>query len=104
MNTEAYTDPWTVKSPKGVVSDLDVIYDGKAHGWSLARMNWEGSPVFGMRWNGGSHNGIPSVGNPQSRGKPTWFVLPEEIGEIIKSHLTLHNLISEKPENPGAES
>jgi len=73
---------------------LEVIYDGKEHGWSLARMNWEGEPIIGMRWNGGSESGIPSIGNPQSRGKPTWFVLPEEVGELIENNLRLQKKIT----------
>jgi hypothetical protein len=84
----AYTKPQDVLSPKGSIKNIRVIYDGREHGWSLARLEWDGEEVIGIRWNGGSTNGIPSVGNPQSRGYPTWFVLPEEAGEqIIKMKL-----------------
>jgi hypothetical protein len=82
-----YTDPKTVLSPKGSITDLDVIHDGGENSWSLARMKWDGSPVIAMRWNGGLVNGIPSIGNPSSRGYPTWFVVPDEVGEAIEKLL-----------------
>jgi len=85
----SYTDPNTVRSPKGSIKDLKVIYNGGENSWSLAEMKWDGSPVLAMRWNGGSNNGFPSIGNPQSRGVPTWFVLPNEVGNPIKA---LYNL------------
>jgi hypothetical protein len=84
-----YTDPRTVLSPRGAIKELEVIHDGGEHKWSLARMKWDNKPVMGMRWNGGSQNGIPSIGNPQSRGRPTWFVLPNEVGNLIESNLKL---------------
>lgn len=81
----SYTDPRTVLSPKGSVKNLRVLHDGGESSWSLAEMEWDGTPVLGMRWNGGSNNGAPSIGNPQSRGVPTWFILPEEWGDAIKA-------------------
>jgi len=50
-------------------------------------MKWDGSQVMAMRWNGGSANGIPSIGNPCSRGYPTWFVVPDEVGSAIEKML-----------------
>jgi hypothetical protein len=83
----SYVDPRTVLSPRGSIKDLQIIYDGKENGWSLARMKWDGSPVMAMRWNGGSVNGIPSIGNPSSRGYPTWFVVPDDVGAAIEKML-----------------
>lgn len=83
----SYIDPKTVLSPKGSIKDLEIIHDGGEHGWSLARMKWDDSPVVAMRWNGGSVNGIPSIGNPSSRGYPTWFVVPDEVGDVIERML-----------------
>jgi hypothetical protein len=88
-----YTDPRTVLTPKGRITDLDVIYDGGENSWSLASMCWDGTEVLGMRWNGGLSNGQPTVGNPQSRGKPTWFVVPSEVGDAIKEMLRFQKKI-----------
>ena len=84
-----YTDPSTVYTPKGRITDLKVLHDGGQDSWSLATMKWDGAEVIGMRWNGGMNNGKPTVGNPQSRGKPTWFVLPSEVGDAIKKMLDI---------------
>jgi hypothetical protein len=85
----SYTKPENVLTPKGSISNLEVLYDGGENSWSLASMKWDGVDVLGMRWNGGSNNGTPSVGTPQSRGYPTWFVVPEEVGDAIKNMLAL---------------
>jgi hypothetical protein len=89
-----YTDPRTVLSPKGTVKNLEVLYDGGENGWSLARMTWGSSPVMGMRWNGGSNNGEPSIGTPNARGYSTWFVLPAEVGDAVETMLRFKKKIS----------
>jgi hypothetical protein len=80
----SYIHPKDVTSPKGSLEDIEVIYNGGENSWSLARMKWDNSPVIAMRWNGGSSNGRPSIGNPQSRGHATWFVVPDDVGEYIE--------------------
>lgn len=73
----AYMNPSMVRSPKGRVADLDVLHDGGEGSFSIARMTWDGTPdVIGVRWNGGTKEGL---GNPQSRGIATWFILPEPL-------------------------
>ena len=48
---------------------------------AIALGKWDHSPVLAMRWNGNEEN---HIGNPQSRGLPTWFVLPAgEISEAV---------------------
>ena len=79
----SYPDPKTVLHPMGDISNLKVIRDGGENNWSLASMKWVGSDVIGMRWNGGMNNGSPSIGTPQSRGTPLWFVLPDEVKDSI---------------------
>jgi hypothetical protein len=90
-----WIDPGTVLSPRALVSDLNVIYDGGLleekkmwSGWALAKMLWDGSPAVGVRWNGEVDG---SVGSPQSRGLPTWFILPEPLAEtalkVVEEHL-----------------
>lgn len=42
---------------------------------SLAIGRWDNQPTLAMRWNGSREN---PLGNPQSRGLPTWFIVPEQ--------------------------
>ena len=79
-----FTNPENVISPKGVVKDVRVLLNTGEEGWSLAKLLWEGKEVLGVRWNGLSTN---PLGNPQSRGIPTWFVLPDEIAGLILKQL-----------------
>jgi hypothetical protein len=79
-----YTDPSTVVSPRNVVSDVEVLYNTGEDGWSLASLLWNEKPVFAMRWNGNATN---PIGNPQSRGIPTWFVVPDELGPVLREGL-----------------
>lgn len=82
-------------SPKSLLSDLRVLYDGGENQWSLAELKWEGSSALGLRWNGGSKDPrFPGIGNPQSRGIPTWFILPDEIGEATIKMLQLAKKIT----------
>lgn len=79
----SYTPPDMVKSPKGRIKDLEVIYNGGEESWSLAKMKWDERNAIGIRWNGGSEDKkFPGIGNPQSRGVPTWFILPEEVARV----------------------
>jgi hypothetical protein len=77
-----YVDPRTVDSPKNKLSTVEVIYDTgpKTHSWAVARLRWEGDHVVGIRWNGEPKNGI---GSPQSRGLPTWFIVPHELQDAV---------------------
>jgi hypothetical protein len=80
-----YIDPNTVQSPKGRVEDVHVIYDkGATSGsWSIAKLRWDKKRSVGIRWNGDLDE--PGSGTPQSRGKATWFIVPEEIAEAVIS-------------------
>ena len=93
----SYITPDLVVSPKSMVSDLEVIHDGGEGDWSLAKMKWDGEEAMGLRWNGGSGKpGSVDIGNPQSRGIPTWFILPDEIANVVVKMLELNNKISKK--------
>ena len=81
-----YVRPEKVVAPRSFVRSVQVIYDTGAGGWSVARLNWDGDQdALGIRWNGNDED--PGIGNPQSRGKPTWFVVPEELRPAILSHV-----------------
>lgn len=79
-----YIPPNQVVSPKRMLANLQVIYNGGEGGWSLAKMSWDGESAIGIRWNGDSPDTAPpSKGNPQSSGHPTWFILPKEIAWMV---------------------
>ncbi|MEI8294986.1 MAG: hypothetical protein WCG04_00480 [Alphaproteobacteria bacterium] len=78
-----YVNPNAVLTPKGKIKNLHVLHDGGEHSWSLARMTWDNAEVLAMRWNGGMVNGKKTSGNPVSRGYPTWFVVPDEVGQAL---------------------
>ncbi len=92
----SYQDPSVVKSPKGAVSHLHVIYDGGEQlsdigdwaGWSIAELEWYEEPTLACRWNGSSENReVSELGNPQSRGNPTWFIIPRPLHDAIRTRL-----------------
>ena len=47
---------------------------------SLAIGRWDGRPALAMRWNGTDDE---PLGNPQSRGLPTWFIVPDQYVDPI---------------------
>lgn len=74
-NMDSYIRPSEVQSPKRQWSLIHVLFDGGPDESSLAIGRWEGEPVLAMRWNG---NAKSPLGSPQSRGLPTWFVVPRQ--------------------------
>ena len=75
-----YKKPDQVRSPRKNWNLIAVLDDGSAKTTALAIGRWDGDLVLAMRWNGDDEN---PVGNPQSRGIPTWFVLEEKYYEAI---------------------
>lgn len=83
----AYVEPATVWAPKASIRSVEILFNSKPGGpggWSVASIDWEGSEAIGIRWNGESGSGI---GNPQSRGNATWFIVPEELKEAILTRI-----------------
>lgn len=79
-----YILPENVTSPKQRWSLIKVLHDGGEGDYSIALGRWDNSACIGMRWNG--VEGSP-IGNPQSRGLPTWFLVPENYRESILAQL-----------------
>ena len=77
----SYVEPATVLAPRVSVRSVEILYNTGKGGWSVARVGWEGAQRVGIRWNGAE--GSPGIGNPQSRGNATWFILPEELAKVI---------------------
>jgi hypothetical protein len=83
----SYIDPQTVRSPRNRVGDVDVLYNSSQQGgWSVARLEYDGhADQIGIRWNG--NEGEAGIGNPQSRGMPTWFVVPQELAAAVQDQV-----------------
>lgn len=71
----AHIDPKSVDSPRNHWKLIDVLYDGGDDDASIAIGEWDGERRLAMRWNGSEK--YAGIGNPQSRGLPTWFMLPD---------------------------
>ena len=76
----SYILPSEVISPKRQWTLVSVLHDRGEGNAAVALGRWEGDPVLAMRWNGTSGN---PIGNPQSRGLPTWFIVPNEFRDGI---------------------
>src|ERR1041385_73960 len=77
-------DPQGVHSPKRHLALVSVIFNSGIDGYSIALVRWDGEPKIAMRWNGSDD--ITDRGNPQSRGRGTWFVVPNDLRESIVSN------------------
>ena len=77
-------DPNNVTSPKKRWKLHKVIYNNKKQGWSVAEGTWDDGGVLGIRWNGDKNS---KIGQPQSRGLPTWFIVPEAIRGILRKEI-----------------
>jgi hypothetical protein len=80
-----YVDPGTVVAPRSRLTSVEVLYNSGPGGWSLARLQFDGEECLGIRWNGAEHE--PGIGNPQSRGRPTWFVVPDQLAGVIRDEV-----------------
>jgi hypothetical protein len=77
----AYIDPTGVISPKAHWHLFDVILDRKEGNCAYALGTWDGMRRIGFRWNGNDESG--PIGNPQSRGLPTWTMLDPALHEAV---------------------
>ena len=68
----AYIPPGDVVSPKARLQLVKVLIDSGPDAPAYALANWDGHACIVFRWNG---NDEQPIGNPQSRGLPTWVVL-----------------------------
>jgi hypothetical protein len=93
-----YITPDRVISPKAHWLLRQILYDGGSPGagtgWSAAVGQWKDddhgwTEVLAVRWNGTRES---PLGNPQSRGLPTWFVVPPELDAALRE--TIENLKS----------
>ncbi|MDO5089329.1 MAG: hypothetical protein Q4D53_06040 [Leptotrichiaceae bacterium] len=73
-----YIKPEEVLSPKGRVGNIRVLVEKEDY--SIVLLEWDGEDVVATRWNT-TNIEKDNIGTPQSRGLPTWFILPEEIAD-----------------------
>ena len=74
-----------VTSPRREWSLIAVLQDERRPKTCvLALGRWDNRPVLAMRWNG--HKEFP-IGNPQSRGLPTWFIVGEQFNDALIENL-----------------
>lgn len=85
-----YVVPEKVSSPKRRWSLIKVLFNEGEGGIAVAVGYWDGTPSIVMRWNGDDSN---PIGTPQSRGLPTWFVVPSRFHDPIIGSLSDDNLM-----------
>lgn len=86
MPQTRYIPPSEVVSPRRQWSFISVLDDPEKPGECvLALGRWENEPVLAMRWNGREDN---PIGNPQSRGLPTWFIMPARYSKALVGTLS----------------
>ena len=85
----SYVKPDDVLSSKSRWRLRKVVYDSGEGGWSAAEGQWDNdglwSDVLAIRWNGGTD---AEIGNPQSRGLATWFIVPDELEQPIREAIS----------------
>ncbi|MGI9250100.1 MAG: hypothetical protein ACR2PR_02735 [Pseudohongiellaceae bacterium] len=59
---------------------IKVLYEGQ--GWSVAEVKWQGREAVGIRWDGEKEE---DIGFPNARGNPVWFVVPDDLADLIRS-------------------
>lgn len=80
----SYVEPGDVKSPKARWYLFEVVLDRGPRNCAYALGEWDGDRRIGFRWNGNDDN---PIGNPQSRGLPTWTMLDEAMHEAVVAML-----------------
>ena len=94
--TLSYIPPDEILSPRRNWTLIEVLVDMGEDNIALSIGRWDGNKVLAMRWNGTADR---RIGNPQSRGMGTWFVVPDEYREaILKSAQEKNQLAPNKLE------
>ncbi len=86
----SYIKPDQVNSPKDSWKLDSVLYDGGEGSWSAAEGKWKDgetwNKVLAIRWNGETGK---ELGQPQSSGYPTWFIVPDKLVGVIRAVIDL---------------
>ncbi|HTS41869.1 MAG TPA: hypothetical protein VMH84_15160 [Xanthobacteraceae bacterium] len=76
----AYVKPGEVHSPKVHWRLIEILLDRGEGDCAYALGKWDDVSRIGFRWNGTKDN---PIGNPQSRGLPTWTMLDPNLHEAV---------------------
>lgn len=101
-----YNLPNTVLSPVKNVSNVRVLFDnGNFHGgYSVAILKWNDNDVLAIRWNITENEAKDPkkisgtsvcIGEPNSHGHSTWFILPNDFIQQILNNTELNNKIKQ---------
>ena len=102
-----YFNPATVLSPRDCIDQVQVLYDvGIVNNiYSLAIVTWEGVDRIGIRWNVNQREWddpakvagtVTCVGEPNSRGYPTWFILPDQfLADLVSGSTEVAEIVRE---------
>lgn len=83
----SYPDPSKVTYPENRWKLEEVIFDGGENQWSAALGEFDKKDILAIRWNG--HKTEPN-GYPKGlHGRPCWFVVPDELKDIIQAAIEL---------------
>jgi len=90
-----YITPDQVTSPRRNWRLIRVLEDGAqadsfGNRVAVSIGTWDNHPALGMRWNGRKGR---RIGNPQSRGLPTWFIIPKRLHEAVIETLSKDNQV-----------
>lgn len=73
-----------INSPANAIEGpFDVVYKDIKERWAIVTLLWNSKPHLGIRWFWGS------MGEPNSRGCSTWFIIPQNITLSILGGLPL---------------
>jgi hypothetical protein len=75
-----YIKPEEVRSPKAYWQLIEVLLDHGEGECAYALGEWDGERRIGFRWNGKESS---PIGNPQSRGLPTYTMLDPALHEAV---------------------
>ncbi len=84
----AYIKPDDVVSPKANWRLVDVVLDRGEEDCAYAIGMWDDERRIGFRWNGSEDH---PLGNPQSRGLPTWTMLDPALHPAVLRLLRKEN-------------
>jgi hypothetical protein len=76
----SYIQPADVVSPKANWRLVDVVLDKGPGDSAYAIGMWDNQRRIGFRWNGTDDS---PIGNPQSRGLPTWTMLDRALHRAV---------------------
>ena len=86
----SFTDPNNVTSPKNRWRLCSVLYNSPDGYWSVAEGQWKNDgkweDVLAIRWNGDKNS---KIGQPQSHGRPIWFIVPDELSGVLREVVAL---------------